>query len=119
MGKELMKGIKEMKKVKITVLRKAFYEDFAESYLTDGKEAGACVMLDEGDVFVFDGHAEMPEGFCPWAWIDIYRGVSSLSSGANYEPWVSRAGAHVLCCTDGVRPVTFLLETLDEEVCMD
>lgn len=53
-----------MKKVKITVLKKHFYEDLAEAYLTGGAAAGACPLLEEGDVFLYKGGAEMPEGFC-------------------------------------------------------
>lgn len=29
-----------MKKVRITVLRKEFYKDFAEAYLTEGEQVG-------------------------------------------------------------------------------
>ena len=51
-----------MKKVKITVLRKEFYPDFADKYLTDGKTVGPCPLLEEGDEFIFEGSAKMPEG---------------------------------------------------------
>jgi hypothetical protein len=33
-----------MKKAKITVLRKLFYADLAERYLTGGADAGACPL---------------------------------------------------------------------------
>jgi len=36
--------------------------------------------------------------------------VSALSCGASYTPWQRREGGNVVCCTDGLRPVTFLLE---------
>ena len=65
-----------MKKVRITVLRKEFYSDFADEYLTDGREAGPCALMNVGDSFIFEGGAQMPEGLCPWAWIDIYHSVS-------------------------------------------
>ena len=55
-----------MKNVKITVLRKQLYEDFAEEHLTDGIQP--CDFYEEGDTFLYTGGAEMPEGFCPWAW---------------------------------------------------
>ncbi len=103
----------KMKKVKITVLKKEFYEDFAEKYLTDGKEVGPCPLLNVGEVFVYNGSAEMPKDFCPWAWIDIYKGVSSLSAGATNTPWNNRDGMQILCCTDGTRPVVFSLEAID------
>jgi len=104
-----------MKKVKITVLRKHFYPDLADAYLTDGREAVPCPLLDEGDSFIFEGGAVMPEGFCPWAWIDIYRGVNALSAGATYTPWNNRENMQVLCCTDGIRPVVFSIEAMDEQ----
>lgn len=97
-----------MKKVKITVLRKEFYSDFAEKYLTDGKEVGSCALLNVGDTFIFEGGAKMPEGFCPWAWIDIYHNVSAIASGGTYSPWNNREGLTIACCTDGIRPVVFL-----------
>jgi uncharacterized repeat protein (TIGR04076 family) len=103
-----------MKKVKITVLKKEFDSALAEEYLTDGEAAGACPLLHVGDEFLYEGGAEMPAGFCPWAWIDIYHGVSALSAGASFAPWNSRDGEQILCCTDGIRPVVFRVEALDE-----
>lgn len=103
-----------MKKVKITVLKKFFYEDLAETYLTEGRSVGPCPLLEEGDTFLFEGSAVMPEGFCPWAWIDIYRGVNAISAGATYAPWNNREGMQILCCTDGVRPVVFAIEAIEE-----
>lgn len=101
-----------MRKVKISVIKKYFYEELADAYLTEGIGAGACPLHDVGDIFLYEGSAVMPEGFCPWAWIDIYRGVNALSAGASYTPWNNREGIQILCCTDGVRPVVFLLEAM-------
>lgn len=103
-----------MKKVKIVVIRKEFYPEFADRYLTDGKEAGPCPLMEVGDEFLYESGAEMPKGLCPWAWIDIYRGVNALSAGATYAPWNNRDGIQILCCTDGIRPVVFKLEAISE-----
>ncbi len=103
------------KKVRITVLKKQYYEEYAERFLVDGKEAGPCPILDEGQLFVFEGRATMPEGFCPWAWNDISGAVSAISSGSSYEPWFNKPGLLVECCKDGIRPVSFLLERLEED----
>ena len=103
-----------MKNVRITVLKKLFYEELADQYLTEGRDVGPCPLLQEGDTFLFTGSAVMPQGFCPWAWIDIYRGVSALSAGASYVPWNNQDGLQVLCCTDGIRPVVFLVEAVEE-----
>lgn len=100
-----------MRQVKITVLKKQLYEDLAETYLTDGKDVD-CDFFQVGDTFLYPGGAEMPAGFCPWAWVDIYHSVSALSSGATCTPWQKRDGVSLVCCTDGVRPVSFLLEAL-------
>ena len=101
-----------MKQVKITVLRKPFFEDLADEYLADGRAAGPCAYFGEGDEFLYEDDAVMPEGFCPWAWHDIYAQVLSLAAEAQnfwYKP-----GVKVLCCTDGIRPVIFSLKATDE-----
>lgn len=104
-----------MGKVKITVLRKAFYPDLADTYLFEGAAAGACPILEEKQTFVYGGGAEMPEGFCPWAWIDVYRACSVLDAGGFDNQWYARGDIRVESCADGVRPVTFLLEAMGEE----
>ncbi|MCL2198030.1 MAG: TIGR04076 family protein [Defluviitaleaceae bacterium] len=104
-----------MKKVKITVLKKEFYPELADTYLTDGKSVGACPILEVGDSFLFEGSAVMPTGFCPWAWIDIYRSVTAISAGATYMPWNNKENMQIICCTDGVRPVTFLIEAVNDD----
>lgn len=101
-----------MKLVKITVLRKQLYRDMAEKYLTDYPDV-ECDFFQEGDTFLYTGGAEMPAGLCPWAWVDVYPSVSALSAGAACVPWQNRDGVNIVCCKDGVRPVTFLLETVE------
>ncbi len=103
-----------MKKVRITVLKKEFFPDLADAYLTEGSAVGPCPLLDAGETFIYEGGAEMPKGFCPWAWIDIYRGVSAISAGSTYTPWNSKDGQQILCCTDGVRPVVFSVEAFGD-----
>ena len=61
-----------MKNVKITVLRKGFYPDLIREHLTEPPEECVCDFFREGDQFLYTGGAEMPAGFCPWAWIDLY-----------------------------------------------
>lgn len=103
-----------MKKVKIEVLRKEFYPEYADAYLTDGKAVGPCPLLEVGDIFIYKGGAKMPEGFCPWAWNDLYRSVSILSAGGGFAPWNNRNDQQIVCCTDGIRPVVFKLEATGE-----
>ncbi len=103
-----------MKNVKITVIKKEFYSEFAEEYLADGKAAGPCPILNVGDEFIYEGGAQMPAGFCPWAWIDLYRGISMLSA-EGITPWYRKNGSQILCCTDGVRPVVFRVEAIEND----
>lgn len=103
-----------MKKVKITVLHKEFYPEYADEYLAEGRSVGACPLLEVGDEFIDEGSAKMPGGFCPWAWIDIYRSVSALSSGSSCKPWNKEDGQTIVCCIDGIRPVVFAVEAMDD-----
>ena len=99
-----------MKRVKITVLRTDFDPELADRYLTEGRAAGP--IHKAGQVFFYEGGAEMPEGFCPWAWVDLYRAVTAKAANAENE-WY-KPGVSVECCTDGIRPVIFELAALDE-----
>ena len=103
-------------KVKITVLKKLYHEDLVDAYLLPEKKASypPCYRFNEGDVFIVDGF-EMPAGFCPWAWIDLYRGISTLANGPLVNDWYSYEDRRILCCTDGVRPVIYELALLDED----
>ena len=103
-----------MKQVQIKVLRCGYDPELAERYLTDGREAGPCPIQSAGQVFVYRGGAVMPEGLCPWAWIDLYRTVASLSAEAKND-WF-KPNVRINCCTDGIRPVVYELTALDEDV---
>jgi uncharacterized repeat protein (TIGR04076 family) len=98
--------------VRITVLKREFYPDLAERYLSEGAAAGACALQAEGDVFLYEGGAEKPEGLCPWAWIDLYCAIAALYSGGDENSWYRDGGTRILCCTDGVRPVVYKLELI-------
>lgn len=99
--------------IKITVIKKSFDEALAGLYLTDGIDAGACPIFDVGSEFVVDDEFEAPPGFCTWAWHDIFYVVHTLRNGGSFDPWVNRKGAQVVCCTDAVRPVCFLIERME------
>ncbi len=51
----------------------------------------------------------MPEGFCTWAWNDIYKVVLTLRFNGDF-PWYEERGVMICCCTDGLRPVIFRVE---------
>ncbi|MBM4044247.1 MAG: TIGR04076 family protein [Planctomycetes bacterium] len=95
--------------VRITVLRRTVFEE--SSPCKAGKIA-PCERLEDGQVFVSKG-ANMPEGFCSWAWADIQKYVLTLGRGGNLIG--AKHGTFVTCCTDGYRPVFFLVERMEEQ----
>ena len=98
-------------KIKITVLKKTFNQKLAEEY---GQEAVVpCSALTEGQEFITDAMTQ-PEGFCGWAWNDIGKVCLTLISGGTFAPaWMKDDKSLVACCTDGFRPVIFLVERID------
>lgn len=101
-----------LKKVKITVMRTARYDDLIERY--ENPIEHACDMK-VGQVFIANGWT-MPEGFCPSAWETLSPFVLALSHGAEdfYDGWMKNKKSAMLSCNDGFRPVSFLLETLED-----
>ena len=102
-----------MKKVRITVMRTARYDDLIERY--ENPIQHACNMR-EGQVFIADGW-QRPEGFCLSAWDSLSPFVMALAHGGEdfYDGWMKNKRSAMLSCNDGFRPVSFLIETLDEE----
>ena len=102
-----------MKNCRITVMRIARYDDLMEKY--ENPMENACDMR-EGQVFVTDG-AGKPEGFCQSAWETLSPFVTVLAHGGGnfYDGWMKDPHSAMLSCNDGFRPVSFLVEALDEE----
>lgn len=112
------------RKCKITVLKRDFYEDLAEKYLIEPEnrhpnDNGPCHLYHEGQEFVVDisNFFTMLDGkFCSEAWNCISKYVYTALQGGTFFDGVTKADNKlVLCCLDGIRPVTFLLEQIIEE----
>ena len=101
-----------MKKCRITVMRVARYEDLMARY--ENPISHPCDMV-EGQVFIANGW-EKPEGFCQSAWDTLSPFVLALSHGAEifYDGWTKNTRSAMLSCHDGFRPVSFLVEALDQ-----
>ena len=99
------------KKLKITVVKRDFYKDLADEYAAD-KNIGVCEAVKDGQVYILEG-LDKPEDFCSWAWADLQRDVVAIQFGANY-PWIKQPNTVISCCTDGLRPVVFKLELIEE-----
>ena len=67
-------------------------------------------------VFVANGWKK-PAGLCDSAWETLSPFVMALSHGAEdlYDGWMKNKKSAMLSCNDGFRPVSFLLETIDDE----
>lgn len=102
-----------MKKVRITVKRIACYKDLMEEY--ENPIEHACDMK-TGMVFIANGW-QKPEGFCDSAWDTVSPFVMALAHGAEdfYDGWMKNKKSAMISCNDGFRPVSFLLETLEED----
>jgi uncharacterized repeat protein (TIGR04076 family) len=105
-------------KIKLTVVRKAFHDDLLQKHwnhdgFPDGS-TGPCGLLEVGQSWLIDGWPDIPEGFpCNFAWADIRDDVATVAFGGS-QPWMSGEGVAMTCCNDGFRPVTFLVERVDE-----
>ena len=102
-----------MKKVKITVMRKACYTDLIEKY--ENPIEHACDMK-TGQEFIANGF-QKPNGFCDSAWDSVSPFVMALAHGAEdfYDGWMKNKRSAMISCNDGFRPVSFLLEATDDD----
>ena len=102
-----------MKKCRITVMRKAAYKDLSERF--ENPIEHAC-DLEEGKVFISNGW-EKPDGMCQSAWDSMSAFVMTLSHGGSniYDGWMKNPKSAMISCNDGFRPVSFLIEALDED----
>ena len=102
-----------MKKCRITVMCMARYEDLMARY--ENPISHAC-ELREGQVFLANGW-QKPEGLCQSAWDSMSPFVLALSHGGEnfYNGWMKNPKSAMISCYDGFRPVSFLIEALDEE----
>ena len=101
-----------MSKVKITVIKKFSPIDVFghEIYTTSGTKVTTCGTFEEGQEFVVENIAKMPEGFCGWAWRDIYKDLSVLYFNGNFHG--PEEGIQYTSCSDGSKPVCFKLERI-------
>ena len=94
-------------------MKVARYDDLIEKH--ENPIEHACDMK-EGQVFIANGW-ERPEGFCLSAWESMSAFVLTLSHGGGdfYDGWMKNKKSAMISCNDGFRPVSFLIEALDED----
>ena len=101
-----------MKRIKITAVRKARYDDLIEKY--ENPIEHAC-DIEEGQVFIAEGWKK-PEGFCDSAWESISPFVMTLAYGGEniYDGWMKNKRSAMISCNDGFRPVSFYIEVMED-----
>ena len=102
-----------MSKLKITVLKKLAYPDLAREYCGPDMSPPPCRLFTEGQEFVLERN-ERPEGFCGWAWHDLHKTWLTLRTGGGFGHWMKDDKTAIRCCTDGIQPIVFKLELLDD-----
>ncbi|MBP5291962.1 MAG: TIGR04076 family protein [Lachnospiraceae bacterium] len=102
-----------MKKVRSTVKKIACYRDLMERY--ENPIEHACTM-EIGQEFICNGWAQ-PKDICRSAWDTLSPFVMALAHGAEdfYDGWMKNPRSAIISCNDGFRPVSFLLETMNED----
>ena len=100
-----------MQKIKITVMRKARYDDLIKKY--ENPIEHAC-DLQESQVFICEGW-QKPDGFCDSAWESVSPFVMTLAHGGEnfYDGWMKNPKSAMISCNDGFRPVSFLIEVVE------
>ena len=103
-----------MKKCRITVMKISRYDDLIAKY--ENPITHACDMK-QGQVFIANGWCK-PDGFCDSAWESISAFVMTLAHGGEniYDGWMKNGKTTMISCNDGFRPVSFLIEALNEEI---
>lgn len=101
-------------KYKITVLKKEVDDELATEYCQN--DVTSCPIFEVGQEFITG--FEKPDGFCDWAWNDIFRFVTVFLAGGNFssgnfEGWMKDDKTMITCCTDAIRPVTFKIERIE------
>lgn len=97
---------------RITAIRKACYCDLIQQY--ENPIEHTCDVC-EGDVYIsIDG--KCPDGLCDSAWESMRPFVEELANGGGnfYDGWMKNPKSAMISCNDGFRPVSFLIETIED-----
>ena len=94
-------------------MKQTVYQDLIDKY--ENPIQHACNMK-SGQVFVANGW-EKPKGMCDSAWESMPAFVMTLAHGGEdfYDGWMKNKRSAMISCNGGFRPVSFLIEALDEE----
>ena len=99
--------------VRITAIRKVDHRDLQTLY--ENPIQHACDVA-EGQQWVSVEGAR-PDGLCTSAWESMRPFVEGLARGEGnfYDGWMRNPYSALISCNDGFRPVSFLLERIEQE----
>ncbi len=102
-----------MKKVKITAVKQVIHSDLIEKY--ENPIEHTCDIT-VGQVFI-SVNAQKPENLCESAWESMVYFVKTLAGGGGnfYDGWMKNPYSAMISCNDGFRPVSFLIEVINED----
>ena len=94
-------------------MKKVCHSDLIEKY--ENPIEHACDMQ-TGQVFICEEN-KCPEGLCESAWGSMSAFVMALAYGAEdiYSGWMKNKRSVMISCNDGFRPVSFLIEAIEDE----
>ena len=98
--------------VRITIIRKVCHTDLSALY--ENPIEHTCDVC-EGQVFISRDGAR-PDGLCESAWGSMKEFAESLARGEGnfYDGWMKNPMSAMISCNDGFRPVSFLLEAIED-----
>lgn len=102
-----------LKQVRITAMRQTVYHDLMAQY--ENVIEHACdICLRQS--FVSIG-GKRPDGLCESAWESMRPFVEALARGEEnfFDGWMRNPRSAMISCNDGFRPVSFYLETINDE----
>ncbi|MGY5876276.1 MAG: TIGR04076 family protein [Candidatus Thorarchaeota archaeon] len=101
-------------KLKVTVFKRFSPEDVFghEMKRENGEIIGPC-SYEDGEEFIVDHHLNRPEGLCGRAWQDMYTTLMVFYNGGDYN--YPEQGVTYQPCGDGLRPVVFKIEKIENE----
>jgi uncharacterized repeat protein (TIGR04076 family) len=104
-----------MAKVKVTVVKKndmrEAFRDKLPAKVNEKMTKPQCDQFEVGQEFLIG--LTCPPNFCSWAYADIQRDIIHILMGGDY-PWMDEKGVAISCCTDGLRPVVFKIQRVED-----
>ena len=102
-----------MRDVRIAVIKKEIDQELINKYMAPERAATArACSMEIGESFLVSQPVMCPDGLCPWAWHDIESFVRIAAFEGKLKGQLPE-NSWVRCCTDAFRPVTFLIEPVE------